>query len=50
VIFSNGRISDPEATIDALVAMSFLPVSVVVVGIAGDIPEGEGDEWAPDFS
>lgn len=50
VIFSNGRISDPEATIDALVAMSFLPVSVVFVGIAGDIPEGEGEEWAPDFS
>lgn len=50
IIFSNGRVSDPEATIDALVEMSYLPASLVFIGIAGDTPEGEGEDWAPDFS
>jgi len=51
VIFSNGKVTDFDSTKQAIVELSYLPVSVILIGVGPETsPEGEGEEWAPDFS
>ena len=38
VMFSNGKISDMDATTDAFVELSYLPISVVLIGIGHPLP------------
>jgi len=52
VLFTNGRVSDMDALKQAIVEVSYLPVSIVLIGV-GPNPPREGEEpadWAPDFS
>ena len=47
-IFTNGKISDMDRLKQAIVEVSYYPVSIVLIGV-GPTPK-EGEEWAPDFS
>ena len=41
MLISNGNVSDMEATIEAVVAASDVPISIIVIGI-GDGEDGQG--------
>lgn len=48
-IFTNGKVTDHEATMDAIVELSYLPVSVIFVGI-GPTGKNAHGQPPPDFS
>ena len=39
-----------DALKQAIVEVSYYPVSIVLIGVGPTVKEGEEEEWAPDFS
>ncbi len=58
MIFTNGRVTDFESTRKAIIEVSYLPVSIVLIGVwhnqsgktDNDKDKINKEEWAPDFS